>query len=106
MTQPTLDCFSDKPGDDNTPYRQCGLRLMERVPGEEQKFRPVTPETRRACWLPSAGLEEGMLISLKGETDIYHVEGISPVQKPRYLLHTDWNVGGLEARPTKKGKKR
>jgi hypothetical protein len=87
-----IDCFNDGTPD-KTKYRQCSLRLMEPIPGQSKKFKPVDPQTTRACWLPSAGLREGMLISLEGESEIYLVAGASKLEVPRGLLHTDWKCG-------------
>jgi hypothetical protein len=87
-------CFDDGTPD-QTKYRFASLVEVERFVSDAAQFRAVTPKTTRACWLPSAGLRTKMIVSLKGQEGLWYIEGISPMEVARYLLHTDWPVGGL-----------
>ena len=82
---------------DETLYRQCTLTqvYLASAPGESRIYRPLEPRTTTACWLPSAGLKVGMIVSLKLPVDskaIWHVTGISPGEMPRDALHIDWDA--------------
>jgi hypothetical protein len=92
---------------DETLYRQA--HLVEVVPHIEALDQWVVkkPKVERTCWLPSAGLKPFKVVSLKGEEGFWWIQNVDSTEKPRYLLHTDWNVGGLEeGRPTKKDKRK
>jgi hypothetical protein len=89
-----ISCFDDGTPD-QTKYRFAALIEVERFVSDPSQFRPVNPKTTRSCWLPSAGLRTKTVISLKGEEGLWYIEGISPMEVARYLLHTDWPVGGL-----------
>lgn len=69
-------------------YRHCALVEVELVDG---KFRFTKDRTFMACWLPSAGLQCGKIVSLKNRTDKWQIVGIGSQEMERSQLHTDWN---------------